>query len=112
MSEAPHPAHERAADRELVTSRVIAAPRPRVYEAFADPALLARWWGPAGFTSTFESFDLRAGGAWRDIGDHVGALFSAVSSPDLVAALAIPGAKVEEVADAGPLEMPLGRRRE
>ena len=39
MSEAPHPAHERAADRELVTSRVIAAPRPRVYEAFADPAL-------------------------------------------------------------------------
>lgn len=65
MSEAPHPAHERAADRELVTSRVIAAPRSRVYEAFADPAQLARWWGPAGFTNTFETFELRAGGTWR-----------------------------------------------
>lgn len=65
MSGTPYPGHERAADRELVTSRVIAAPRARVYAAFADPAQLARWWGPAGFTNTFETFDLRAGGSWR-----------------------------------------------
>lgn len=65
MSETPYPGHERAADRELVTSRVIAAPRARVYEAFADPVQLARWWGPEGFTNTFETFDLRAGGSWR-----------------------------------------------
>jgi len=65
MSETPYPGHERAADREIVTSRVIASPRARVYEAFADPAQLARWWGPTGFTNTFEVFDLRAGGTWR-----------------------------------------------
>lgn len=65
MSETPSPGHERAADRELVTSRVIAAPRSRVYAAFADPAQLARWWGPEGFTNTFETFDLHPGGTWR-----------------------------------------------
>jgi uncharacterized protein YndB with AHSA1/START domain len=36
-----------------------------VYAAFADPALLARWWGPAGFVNTFHEFDLRPGGRWR-----------------------------------------------
>ncbi|MEZ0264406.1 MAG: SRPBCC domain-containing protein, partial [Phycisphaerae bacterium] len=30
-----------------------------------DPALLARWWGPAGFVNTFHEFDLRPGGRWR-----------------------------------------------
>lgn len=59
------PGHERTADRELVTSRVLAAPRARVWRAFADPVLLARWWGPAGFSSSFEAFELCAGGDWR-----------------------------------------------
>jgi uncharacterized protein YndB with AHSA1/START domain len=54
-----------ASDREIATTRVIDAPRERVFEAFSDPARLARWWGPAGFTSTFHEFDLRSGGAWR-----------------------------------------------
>ena len=53
------------ADREFVHSRLIEAPVERVYEAFAEPVRLARWWGPDGFTSTFEVFDLRPGGAWR-----------------------------------------------
>jgi uncharacterized protein YndB with AHSA1/START domain len=53
------------ADRELVTGRLIDAPRERVFAAFADPERLARWWGPTGFTSTFAEFDLRPGGAWR-----------------------------------------------
>jgi len=52
-------------DREFVTSRVIDAPPERVFRAFSDPAHLARWWGPKGFTSTFEAFDLRPGGTWR-----------------------------------------------
>ncbi|MDM0115094.1 SRPBCC family protein [Variovorax sp. J22R133] len=55
------------ADREFVHSRLIDAPRERVYRAFSDPAHLARWWGPKGFSSTFHEFDLRAGGAWRFI---------------------------------------------
>lgn len=49
---------------EIVTSRVLPAPRAQVFGAFSDPALLARWWGPAGFTSTFQSFDFTPGGAW------------------------------------------------
>jgi len=56
---------ESTADREFVTSRVIDAPRPRVFRAFSDPSRLAHWWGPAGFTNTFEAFDLRPGGLWR-----------------------------------------------
>lgn len=35
-----------------------------VFGAFADGATLARWWGPAGFTNAFETFDFREGGAW------------------------------------------------
>jgi uncharacterized protein YndB with AHSA1/START domain len=53
------------ADREFVHSRLIDAPRERVFAAIADPARLARWWGPNGFTSTFEVFEFRPGGAWR-----------------------------------------------
>lgn len=52
-------------ERELATSRVLAAPRERVFQAISDPARLARWWGPNGFTSTFHEFDLRPGGRWR-----------------------------------------------
>ncbi len=50
---------------EIVTTRVLHAPRDEVYGAFADPERLARWWGPRGFTNRFQEFDLRAGGAWR-----------------------------------------------
>jgi uncharacterized protein YndB with AHSA1/START domain len=50
---------------ELVSTRVLRAPRERVFAAFADPSVLARWWGPNGFTNTFQEFDLRPGGAWR-----------------------------------------------
>jgi len=54
-----------AADREIISTRVIAAPRDLVFKAFSDPENLARWWGPKGFTNTFHEFDLRPGGAWR-----------------------------------------------
>ena len=54
-----------AGPAEIVSTRTIAAPRERVYRAFSDAAQLARWWGPAGFTNTFEEFNLRAGGRWR-----------------------------------------------
>lgn len=61
-----HPEHSGStAEREFLTSRWIDAPRERVYRAFSDPARLARWWGPNGFSSTFHEFDLRPGGTWR-----------------------------------------------
>jgi uncharacterized protein YndB with AHSA1/START domain len=59
------PAAAREPARDIVTTRVIPAPRGRVYAAWSDPALLQRWWGPNGFTNTFEVFDLRPGGDWR-----------------------------------------------
>jgi uncharacterized protein YndB with AHSA1/START domain len=64
MNEKPD---ESTADREFLHSRRIVAPRERVFRAFSDPAHLARWWGPKGFTSTFHEFDPRPGGFWRFI---------------------------------------------
>jgi len=57
--ETPDPA------RDHVSSVLLDATPEEVFEAYADPALLARWWGPAGFTNTFHEFDLRPGGRWR-----------------------------------------------
>lgn len=54
-------------DREIVVTRVVAAPRELVVAVWSDPQHLAQWWGPAGFTTTTKSMDFRAGGAW----DHV-----------------------------------------
>lgn len=53
------------ADREFVHSRLINAPQERVFRACAEPAHLAKWWGPDGFTNTFHTFELRPGGHWR-----------------------------------------------
>jgi len=53
-----------ADDRTLATSRLLSVPPDRVFAAFRDPERLARWWGPAGFTNTFERFEFRPGGGW------------------------------------------------
>ena len=65
MSKQPVPDTESTVDREFVHSRLVDAPRERVFRAFAEPEHLARWWGPNGFTSTFQEFELRPGGHWR-----------------------------------------------
>ena len=54
-----------SADREIVTTRLIDAPRARVFKAWIDPDRMTRWWGPEGFTNTFHEFDPRPGGRWR-----------------------------------------------
>jgi uncharacterized protein YndB with AHSA1/START domain len=53
------------ADREIVTTRVMDAPRELVFKAWTDPDHLVHWWGPKGFTNTFHEFDLKPGGVWR-----------------------------------------------
>ena len=45
-------------------SRDISASPEAVYSAIQDPARLARWWGPDGFTNTFHTFEFRPGGSW------------------------------------------------
>lgn len=52
------------AEREIVVSRVINAPRELVFEAFTEVRHLSRWWGPDGFTTTTRSFEFRVGGEW------------------------------------------------
>jgi uncharacterized protein YndB with AHSA1/START domain len=52
-------------DHAIVTTRLLAVLRDRVWDAFRDPAALAQWWGPGGFTNTFREFEFRPGGIWR-----------------------------------------------
>jgi uncharacterized protein YndB with AHSA1/START domain len=52
-------------ESRIVSTRWFAVSRDTLFGAFSDPARLARWWGPAGFTNHFEQFDFRPGGAWR-----------------------------------------------
>jgi uncharacterized protein YndB with AHSA1/START domain len=37
-------------------------PKHLVYQAWTNPNHLKNWWGPNGFTNTFNEFDLRPGG--------------------------------------------------
>lgn len=45
--------------------RVLTAPPERVYRAFLDPAAMARWLPPHGFTATVHEMDARVGGKHR-----------------------------------------------
>lgn len=51
----------------LSTRRVISAQPGEIYAAFETPERLARWWGPSGFTNTFETFEFKPGGQWKFI---------------------------------------------
>ena len=53
------------AERELVITRVLAAPPSLVFKVWTEPSHLVRWWGPKGFTAPSCKMDLRPGGAWR-----------------------------------------------
>ncbi len=51
-------------DREIRTERVFAAPRERVWRAFTEAELVARWWG-RGNRLAIERMDVEHGGRWR-----------------------------------------------
>ena len=50
---------------ELSLTRVIRAPRDRVFAAWTDPELLKQWWGPGPISCPEAHIDLREGGAYR-----------------------------------------------
>jgi uncharacterized protein YndB with AHSA1/START domain len=52
-------------ERTVVISRVLDAPRALVWQAWTDPAMLAQWFGPKGFTNPVCELDARVGGALR-----------------------------------------------
>jgi uncharacterized protein YndB with AHSA1/START domain len=49
-------------DRELVLTRLIDAPREKLYRAWTDPALLQQWFAPAPWTTPHAELDVRPGG--------------------------------------------------
>jgi uncharacterized protein YndB with AHSA1/START domain/DNA-binding winged helix-turn-helix (wHTH) protein len=55
----------RRSDREVVFSRVYAAPRARVFVAWTDAALQRRWWVLPGWSIVECQSNVRAGGNWR-----------------------------------------------
>lgn len=50
---------------ELRLSRLLDAPRERVWKAWTDPAQLTHWWGPNGFSTTTHRMEVKPGGLWR-----------------------------------------------
>ena len=46
------------------TTRDLSAPPEKVFAAIQDPTRLARWWGPNGFTNTFDVFEFKPDGQW------------------------------------------------
>lgn len=52
-------------DRTLSTSRTLPYSPKEIYDAFASADLLAAWWGPEGFSNTFEAFEFIEGGRWK-----------------------------------------------
>ena len=52
-------------ERTLYTARTWPHSFAEIYSAFASPDLLALWWGPEGFSSTFQIFEFEVGGRWE-----------------------------------------------
>jgi len=51
--------------QEIVVTRVLDAPRERVFGLYTDPKRMPLWWGPRSLKATEVHADMRAGGAWR-----------------------------------------------
>lgn len=48
----------------ILQTRLIKAPRDRVWAAWTEPTMLGQWWGPKGFSITTQLFEFRVGGHW------------------------------------------------
>ena len=65
MNAATEPTPATLAERELVLTRIIDAPRARVFEVWTKR--LTEWWGPHGIITPFCEMDLRPGGIFRTV---------------------------------------------
>lgn len=52
-----------AADRELVLTRIIDAPREKLFRAWTEPELAKQWFAPRPYTTPVVEMDVRPGGA-------------------------------------------------
>jgi uncharacterized protein YndB with AHSA1/START domain len=53
------------ADRELVITRLIDAPREKLFRAWTEPELLKQWFAPQPLTTPVAELDVRSGGSNR-----------------------------------------------
>jgi uncharacterized protein YndB with AHSA1/START domain len=51
--------------REMRLTRLLDAPIELVWEVITDPAHIAQWWGPDGFTISISKMDVTPGGQWN-----------------------------------------------
>lgn len=54
-------------DTEILLVRTFDGPPELVFEAFTDPNLIPKWWGPKSTTTTVDKMEVRPGGKWRFI---------------------------------------------
>ena len=52
-----------SANRELMLTRLINAPREKVYRAWTDPEILKQWFAPQPYTTPIAELDVRPGGS-------------------------------------------------
>jgi uncharacterized protein YndB with AHSA1/START domain len=52
-----------ASSRELVLTRLIGAPREKLFWAWTEPVLLKQWFAPSPYTTPTAELDVRPGGA-------------------------------------------------
>jgi uncharacterized protein YndB with AHSA1/START domain len=89
------------ASRILEITRVYAAPRERVFQAFVDPALVALWWGPEGFHTPREKIVIepKAGGRHHKT--------MVLDSPQIAAGMGVPvGTESPDAAQVVELDPP------
>lgn len=54
-------------EKKVVMIRIFDAPRKLVWQAYTDPELIIKWWGPRGYSTLIEKMDVKEGGEWRFI---------------------------------------------
>jgi len=77
-------------EREIVMTRMFAAPRALVFQAYTTPELVRRWLlGPEGWTMPVCEIDLRVGGRYRYLWRHadgremgMGGVYREVTAPE------------------------------
>jgi uncharacterized protein YndB with AHSA1/START domain len=52
-----------ATERDLVLTRIIDAPREKLFKAWTDPELLKQWFAPLPYSTPVAELDVRPGGA-------------------------------------------------
>lgn len=55
------------ADRQILITRLLSAPKTLVWDAWTKPEHLVHWYGPDGFSLTSKEMEVTPGGTWHFI---------------------------------------------